>query len=112
MFKFIFATFSLLILAYPAHAGTIEGEVKYSGKVPAPVTHKTGKFKKVCGAEIMDESLILENQKVKNVVVWLEGRQAKKLKNKPGTYTIDQKKCALKDYYRHKYSDPCSCTGT
>ncbi len=94
MFKLIFATFSLLILSSPVHAGTIKGEVKYSGKVPAPVTHNTGKFKKVCGPEILDESLILENQKVKNVVVWLEGKQAKKLKSKPGTYTIDQKKCA------------------
>jgi plastocyanin len=94
MFKLIFATFSLLILASPVQAGTIKGEVKYSGKIPAPVTHKTGKYKKVCGAEIMDESLVLENQKVKNVVVWLEGKQAKKLKSKPGTYTIDQRKCA------------------
>ena len=94
MFKLIFATFSLLILASPVHAGTIKGEVTYSGKVPAPVTHKTGKFKKVCGPEIRDESLILENQKVKNAVVWLEGKQTKKFKSKPGIYTIDQKKCA------------------
>jgi len=94
MIKLIFATFSLLILASPVHAGTIQGEVKYSGKVPAPVTHKTGKFAKVCGSEILEESLILKNQKVKNVVIWLEGKQAKKLKNTPGTYTIDQKKCA------------------
>jgi plastocyanin len=94
MFKFIFATFSLLILASPVQAGNIKGEIIYSGKVPAPVTQKTGKLKKVCGLEIKDESLILENQKVKNAVVWLEGKQAKKLKSKPGTYTIDQKKCA------------------
>jgi len=94
MFKLIFATFSLLILASPVCAGGIKGEIKYLGKVPAPVTHKTGKFKKVCRAVIQGESLILENQKVKNVVVWLEGKQAKKLKSKPGTYTINQKKCA------------------
>jgi plastocyanin len=93
MFKIIFATFSLLILASLVHAGTIKGEVKYSGKAPSPVTHNTGKFAKVCGPQISDESLILENQKVKNVVVWLEGKQAKKLKSKPGTFTIDQKKC-------------------
>jgi len=103
MYKLIFATFSLLILTSPVHAGTIKGEVKYSGKVPAPVTHKTGKFKKVCGPEILDESLILENQSVKNVVIWLEGKQAKKLKNKPGAYTIDQKKCA---YYPHVLAMP------
>ena len=90
MFKLIFATFSLLILASPVHAGTIRGEVKYSGKVPPPIVHKTGKFAKVCGSEILEESLILKNQKVKNAVIWLEGKQAKKLKNTPGTYTIDQ----------------------
>ena len=94
MFKLIFATFSLLILTSPAHAGTIQGEVKYSGKVPDPVTHKTGKFAKVCGSEILEEPLILKNQKVKNAVIWLEGKQAKKLKNTAGAYTIDQKKCA------------------
>ena len=94
MFKLTFAIFSLLILTTPLHAGIIQGEVTYSGKIPTPVIHKTGKFAKVCGPEIPDESLILENQKVKNVVVWLEGKQAKKLKSKPGTYTIDQKKCA------------------
>ena len=94
MYKLIFATFILLILASPVHAGTIKGKIKYSGEVPVQVTHKTGKFKKVCGAEILDESLVLKNQKVKDVVIWLEGKNAKKLKNKPGTYTIDQKKCA------------------
>ena len=94
MYKLIFATFSLLILTSSVQAGTIKGEVKYSGKVPAPITYKTGKFKKVCGPEILDESLIIENQSVKDVVIWLEGKQAKKLKSKPGTYTIDQKKCA------------------
>lgn len=94
MFKLIFVTFSLLILASPVHAGTIQGEVKYSGKIPPPIAHKTGKFAKVCGSEIQEESLVLKNQKVKNVVIWLEGKQAKKLKNTPGTYTIDQKKCA------------------
>lgn len=83
-----------MALASPIQAGTLKGEVKYTGKIPAPVVHQTGKFKKVCGPEIQGESLILENQKVKNVVVWLDGKMAKKLKNKPGTYSINQKNCA------------------
>ncbi len=81
-------------MASPIQAGTLKGEVKYTGKIPDPVVHQTGKFKKVCGPEIQGESLILENQKVKNVVVWLDGKMAKKLKNKPGTYSINQKNCA------------------
>lgn len=82
-----------MALASPIQAGTLKGEVKYTGKIPDPVVHQTGKFKKVCGPEIQGESLILENQKVKNVVVWLDGKMAKKLKNKPGTYSINQKNC-------------------
>ncbi len=93
MFKLIFAIFSLTILASPSLAGTIQGVIKYTGEIPAPVVHKTGKFKKVCGPEIQDESLILENQKVKNVVIWLDGKRAGELKSKAGTYTIDQKNC-------------------
>lgn len=83
-----------MALASPIQAGTLKGEVKYTGKIPVPVVHQTGKFRKVCGPEIQGESLILENQKVKNVVVWLDGKMAKKLKNKPGTYSINQKNCA------------------
>lgn len=83
-----------MALASPIQAGTLKGEVKYTGKIPDPVVHQTGKFRKVCGPEIQGESLILENQKVKNVVVWLDGKMAKKLKNKPGTYSINQKNCA------------------
>ncbi len=94
MFKSIFATFSLLFLALPVLAGTIKGEIKFTGKAPPTAVHKTGKFKKVCGPEIQGESLILENQRVKNVVVWLEGKKIKKAKAKLGTYTLDQKKCS------------------
>jgi hypothetical protein len=103
MLKYIFAIFSLIFFIPPAYAGTIKGEVSYTGKVPPTVANKTGKFQKVCGPEIPDESLILKNQKVKNVVVWLEGKQAKKLKSKPGTYTIDQKKCT---YFPHVSAMP------
>ncbi len=94
MFKTIFAIFSLIILVSPVQAGTIKGEIKFTGKAPPPIVHKTGKFRKACGPEIQGESLILENQRVKNVVVWLEGKKIKKAKAEPGTYTIDQKKCA------------------
>lgn len=93
MFKLIFAIFSLSVLASPGLAGTIQGVIKYTGKIPAPVVHKTGKFKKACGLEVQDESLIVANQKVKNVVIWLEEKKARKLKNKAGTYTINQKNC-------------------
>ncbi|MDH5762867.1 MAG: hypothetical protein OEZ51_07795 [Nitrospinota bacterium] len=103
MFKNTFAILSLLLVTPTVYAGTIKGEVSYTGKITPPATHKTGNFQKVCGPEIPDESLILSNQKVKNVVVWLEGKQAKKLKSKPGTFSIDQKRCA---YYPHVLAMP------
>lgn len=93
IYKLLFALFSINFLAFPASAGTIKGTIQYTGKVPATVVHKTGKFRKVCGREIQDESLILENKRVKNVVIWLDGKKARKLKSKAGTYTIDQKNC-------------------
>lgn len=93
MFKYVFTLFSLWILTSPGFAGTVQGTVKFTGKAPPQVTYQTGKFKKVCGPEILGEALLLKNQNVENVVVWLEGKQAKKLKNEPGTYTLDQKRC-------------------
>ncbi len=93
MFNIIFAIFLLIIFSSPAQAGVIKGTVKFTGTVPPPTVHKTGKFSKACGPEKVSESLIVKDQKVKNAVLWLEGKKVKKLKGKPGVLTLDQKKC-------------------
>ena len=89
-----FLLIALLLISSTAWAGPIKGQVKYNGTVAEPKITKTGKYKKVCGKEFVDESLLVEKQGVQNVVVWLSGKDAKKkLKGKPGTFSIDQVKC-------------------
>jgi len=83
----------LLFTVSLVQAGSIQGEVKFSGQVPPPKTYKTGKYSKVCGPIIQSDALLVENKRVKNVVVWLSGRGAKKLKAHSGEYHFDQKKC-------------------
>lgn len=66
------------------------GTVTYSGKVAPPAPMKTGKFKKACGAEAPNETLIVKDNKLQNVVVTIEGDS---LGGEPGEYLINQKKC-------------------
>jgi plastocyanin len=77
----------------PGWAGTISGIVKFEGTVPAPKVTKTGKYKIACGEESVDDALMVDHEGVQNVVVWLSGKKAKKLKSKPGTFTLNQEKC-------------------
>ncbi len=85
---------TLLVTTTASLATPVKGTVTYKGFVPEPVVTKTGKYKKVCGAKFTGESLLVKDQGIQNVVVWLSGKDAKKkLKGDPGTYTLDQKKC-------------------
>jgi len=83
----------LLFTVSGAQAGSIQGEIIFSGEVPAPKTIKTGKFSKVCGPLIQSDALLVDNKRVKNAVIWLSGRGAKKLKAQSGEFPFDQKKC-------------------
>lgn len=73
-----------------ATAGTIKGTALYSAKFKQAPAIKTGKFKKACGAEVPEESLLVDNSKLMNVVVTLTG---KKLKGKSKEVHLDQKNC-------------------
>ena len=81
----------LLFTVSGAQAGSIQGEIIFSGEVPAPKTIKTGKFSKVCGPLIHSDALLVDNKRVKNAVIWLSGRGAKKLKAHSGEFPFDQK---------------------
>lgn len=76
-----------------AFGGALSGQVTYSGKVPPPKIIKTGKYAKACGPEIISQSLIVENKGVKNAVVWISGKGAKKLDKTPGKHTLNQERC-------------------
>ena len=93
MLKTLSAIALLFLSASLTHAGSITGEIVFSGQVPAPKIIKTGKYSKVCGPTIQSNALLVDNKRVKNAVVWLSGRGAKKLKSQPGEFNFDQKKC-------------------
>ncbi len=99
MFRIFFVTFFLLCLVgSPVSAGNLKGKINFSGNVPPIPMHKTGKFSKACGPEIAGEELLVENKGVKNTVLWLTGRKAKKVKADPKEYVLDQSKC---QYHPH-----------
>ena len=80
----------MLLVPGLASSGTIKGTTLFSGKAPHLTPYKTGKYKKACGPEIPNESLVINNNGVKNVVLSLYG---KKLEAKTGEYSLDQKNC-------------------
>ncbi len=62
----------------------------FSGKIEQLKPYKTGKYKKACGSDIPNESMLIDNKGVKNSVISLHG---KKLKKKSGEYKLNQKQC-------------------
>ena len=81
---------AILVAPGLAYCGTIKGNTLFSGSASQVTSYKTGKYKKACGPEVPNESLVIDNKKVKNVVVSLHG---KKLKTKTGEHHLDQKNC-------------------
>ena len=74
-------------------AGSIVGEVKFSGTVPAPKTLKVNKDTQVCGSDKPSEELMVgANKGIKNAVVSLAGAKgpAPKPAQKPA---LGQKGC-------------------
>jgi len=93
MFKAICLFLFILFPLNSAFAGSLSGRVTYSGKAPSQKIIKTGKYAKACGPEIKSQSLIIENKGLKNAVVWISGKDAKKLDKTPGKYVLNQKEC-------------------
>ena len=73
-----------------AFSGTIKGAATFSGERHPLALHKTGKYKKACGPEVPNETLITHNKGIKNVVFSLYG---KNLESTAGKYHLDQKQC-------------------
>ena len=90
-----FITFAcLLFLAGQAFAGSIQGVVEFKSTVPTPKTYNPGKFKNICGDQIPDESLIIDNKGLVNVVITISGKKLNKIKHQVSNgYTLDQKGC-------------------
>ena len=74
-----------------AFGGTIQGAIQFTREVPPSVNYKTKKFKRICGPEVENESLIVNIGQLKNVVLTLSGKKLKA--GTPQEYVLDQKKC-------------------
>ncbi len=85
-----FLVITVLLVPGLAFSGSIQGVAIFSGNTEQLKPYKTGKYKKVCGTDIPNESILINNKGVKNSVISLHG---KKLKKRGGEYKLDQKKC-------------------
>jgi plastocyanin len=79
-----------ILIAFPAFAGGVKGAVTYAGTPPKVTSLKATKDPATCGSEVADESLLVSNGKLQNVVVTVKGGSAKA---EPGKVVIDQVKC-------------------
>ena len=86
----IFLIIAVLLMPGTAFSGSIQGVAIFSGKTEQLKPYKTGKYKKACGSDIPNESILIDNKGIKNSVISLHG---KKLKKRGGEYKLDQKKC-------------------
>jgi len=86
----LFLVIAVILMPGTAFSGAIQGVAIFSGKTEQLKPYKTGKYKKVCGSGIPNESILIDNKGVKNSVISLHG---KKLKKRGGEYKLDQKKC-------------------
>ncbi|MGV7222571.1 MAG: hypothetical protein ACQ9MH_13685 [Nitrospinales bacterium] len=93
MFKSICMISLILLPLNSAFGGNLSGQVIYSGKIPAPKVFNTGKYAKACGPEIKSQSLLVKDKGVKNAVISISGKGAKKLKSSSGEYTLNQENC-------------------
>ena len=72
--------------------GTITGVVEFEGTPPPPEKIEVTKDQKVCGESKESHALIVNDGKVQNAVVFIEGIEKGK-KMEPTTVTFDQKEC-------------------
>jgi plastocyanin len=72
-----------------ASAGEVRGVVKFAGAPPAATPLRVTKDTRTCGAEVPDESLLVENGRLANVVVSVKGAPAAP----PAHATLDQQGC-------------------
>ncbi len=86
-----------------AWAGDLIGTVSYAGAPPAPVRTVTTKDRATCGTEIEDESLLVADGKLANVVVVVRGAPARP----PTTAVLDQERCR---YRPHVQAGPVGST--
>jgi hypothetical protein len=81
---------TFLLVTASAFAGSIKGTTIFSGKTEQFKPYKTGSYKKACGSDIQNETILIDNKGVMNSVIALYGEN---LKISPGEYKLNQRKC-------------------
>jgi len=84
------AALCLLLAAPPALAGDVRGQVRWTGSVPPPATVETDRDRSVCGARVVEESVLVASGGLENVVVRIE---VPGVKAPPRSLVLDQQGC-------------------
>jgi hypothetical protein len=93
------ASLAALALTFPvaAAAGEVSGRVLLDGPPPAPVPGRASRdARAACGREIPDDSLLVSNGAVANVVVWLEREGLPAAPPDAGELTIRIESCRFR----------------
>jgi hypothetical protein len=89
------AALAVLSLAVaPARAGDVVGTVRFTGKPASMPPLATTKDRAICGGEVEDESLLVSDGRLANVVVMLKGASAAP----PAKLTLDQQGCRYRPH--------------
>ena len=86
----LFLVITILLIPGSAFSGSIKGKTVFLGKYKQLKPYQTGSYKKACGSDIQNESILINNKGVMNSVISLHGG---KLKKRSSDYTLNQKKC-------------------
>jgi plastocyanin len=76
-----------------ARAGDVVGEVLFKGAPPAAAALKVNKDEKVCGATVEDQTVVVENGHLENVVVTVKGAGAPAPAPEAAKVVLDQQLC-------------------
>jgi plastocyanin len=81
----------VLLLAPPiARAGEVRGQIRWTGAVPAASTVETDRDQSICGPRVAEESVLVADGGLENVVVRIEVPGAR---SAPRTLVLDQQGC-------------------
>jgi plastocyanin len=93
----------LVAAAGPAWAGDLTGIVRFLGTAPPTAVIETTKDRAVCGPSVEDESLLVSDGRLANVVVVVKGGPTPA----PAQVTLDQRRCR---YHPHVQAAPAGST--
>jgi plastocyanin len=103
----LFTALLLTTLASPARAGEVSGTVRFAGAVPAPASLPVNKDPAVCGQTVADQSVLVSDGFLQNVVITVKGPGAEKPAPLAAKALLDQKLC---HYVPHVQAAPAGST--